>query len=46
MGLSMIFGVLQVVNVGYAAFIMVGATTAEALSHPEVIDVYLGRAPE
>ena len=46
MGLSMIFGVLQVVNVGHGAFIMVGATTAEALSHPEVIDVYLGKAPE
>ena len=28
MGLSMIFGVLQVVNVGHGAFIMVGAFTA------------------
>lgn len=31
MGLSMIFGVLQVVNVGHGAFIMVGAFTALAV---------------
>jgi branched-chain amino acid transport system permease protein len=31
MGLSMIFGVLQVVNVGHGAFIMVGAFTALTL---------------
>lgn len=43
MGLSLIFGVLQVVNVGHGAFIMVGAFTAlvmfQAMGIPPVIAI-------
>jgi branched-chain amino acid transport system permease protein len=43
MGLSLIFGVLQVVNVGHGAFIMVGAFTAlmmfQALGIPPIIAI-------
>lgn len=39
MGLSLIFGVLKVVNVGHGAFIMVGAYTALCTYH------YLGLSP-
>jgi branched-chain amino acid transport system permease protein len=43
MGLSLIFGVLQVVNVGHGAFIMIGAFTAlmmfQAMGIPPIIAV-------
>jgi branched-chain amino acid transport system permease protein len=43
MGLSLIFGVLQVVNVGHGAFIMVGAFTAlmmfQAMGIPPIIAI-------
>jgi branched-chain amino acid transport system ATP-binding protein len=41
-----VVGLAERVVVMHQGAKLVDATTAEALSHPEVIDVYLGKAPE